>query len=594
MLNKETFLNKNNIELGILYNPYAEELIIKAILLHENLLDYIFSEADEDIFYLSANRIFFKATRKLYTHNKPITAVNLISQLEDEEKLDLIGGKDSVSNMMNCNKPISITEITIYLAVLKDKLIKRSLLKISILLSQIAHSNENYININFKQIENELSRISTIQTDSSITRIKDLIKPTLNKLQLAYIPTTSKAYSLVTGFKALDASLNKLDKGNLIIVAGRPSMGKTAFGLSLIMNVCKQKQNASILIFSLEMSSFQITNRLMVIDSELPSKTLSNLEYHNNSFTKSEDLFPTIYNSNIYINDDSSMTLTEIESSIKKIVGKNHSIDLIFIDYLQLLGNSENNRTQEISLITRNLKKMARQFNVPILLLSQLNRNVEQRTNKRPLLSDLRESGCLLDSTLILSKNLKLYNNVKLRYIVQEKFILLKSYDIKNYIAKETLNFQKKEFRWRHTYKFQINSTIKLFLTANHKLLTKIGWKRLEILLEKDIILNLIEKNLLWKKIETISYSRISSVLDLRVPPFSNFIANQIIVHNSIEQDADVVLLLYRESYYNNIKNISKDMAEIIIAKNRNGLTGTITLEFNHNLVKFKNAKNQV
>ena len=303
----------------------------------------------------------------------------------------------------------------------------------------------------------------------------------------------------------------------------------------------------------------------------------------------------------LYINDNEVTSINQINLLMKTVQAKHNQIDLVIIDYLQLLGDSKDNRAQELGYITRNLKNLAKVFNVPVLVLSQLNRNVEQRANKRPLLADLRESGCLDSETsiAILTKN----NCIDkcLKSLVLEKFFLLHSVNTMTKKLKRAYAHQVKCNGNKHLYQIEIRNYSKLLISANHKILTLQGWKRLDQLIEQDFIatiyqnqiknqkLNISELDLIhFQKVTKIIYSKKDIALDIQISPFTNFIANQIIVHNSIEQDADIVLLLYRQNYYRMLNNIPEDLTEVIVAKNRNGKTGTVSLKFLPEIAKFE------
>nr|YP_009296875.1 replication helicase subunit [Bangiopsis subsimplex]AOM66218.1 replication helicase subunit [Bangiopsis subsimplex]ARO90421.1 replication helicase subunit [Bangiopsis subsimplex] len=570
----------NHTEEFLFYNPYAEELILRAMIVNNCILDYILSEVDEDFFYLNNNKIIFKAIRQLYIANENLSPFNICYQLDNEQLLSKAGGQSRILNMAQCNLNLSQLEVIGYIAILKDKLIKRLLYKISIFIQEMACSYEIYNAVNLSKIENELAKIIQVQSNSKISKITDLIQANFRENYFNYTKISTKKIS--TGFSELDEHLEILDKGNLIIVAGRPAMGKTSFGLSLIMNICKQKPKASIIIFSLEMTASQIANRLMVIETDLPLQTLRNIFRQQKNTIKLSDIFPNIYQSSIYIDDNNSINPEYIQNTIQKIITKDKEIDLILIDYLQLLGKLQENRTQEISYITRNLKKVARQFNVPIILLSQLNRNVEQRKNKRPLLSDLRESGCIKGNAIIQTDILP---HLVLESLTQKKFSLLSTIFPKSNYNKITFSINGKSCGRKHIYAVIKSKKFMIQLTANHRIFTLYNWQRIDILVEDSIIITNKLKKWCYYKVENLIYCQKEKIYNLKVPPFSNFIANSIIVHNSIEQDADVVLLLYRESYYNSLSN--NNTTEIIIGKNRNGTTGSIFLNFNAKTTKF-------
>jgi replicative DNA helicase len=349
-------------------------------------------------------------------------------------------------------------------------------------------------------------------------------------------------------------------------------MGKTAFSLNIGKNIV-EKYNIPLVIFTLEMSRQQILYRFISTESKVNSNRLKSGKM---SLQEINDLAKTMENISkmpIYIDDTPILSLLDIRTKLLKIFTKKNQNGIVIIDYLQLmtLNMKLENRVQEISYITRNLKLMAKEFNIPILLLSQLSRNVESRVNKRPMLSDLRESGCIA---------------LKKKYI-------LDSWDLKKKIKNSSEEFDLKGIK--PTYLLSFENNIHIELTSNHKILSEKGWLKTSEICNGTKIFCIIQKKK-EKKITTYQYSQIVNikyqgiqmVYDKKIPNYHNFLYKNIILHNSIEQDADVVIMLYRDDYYND-KNIRPQIIEFIIAKHRNGPTGTAKLVFESNTTNFKN-----
>jgi replicative DNA helicase len=278
----------------------------------------------------------------------------------------------------------------------------------------------------------------------------------------------------------------------------------------------------------------------------------------------------------IYIDDTPILSLLDIRTKLLKIFNEKTPNGIVIIDYLQLmtLNMKLENRVQEISYITRNLKLMAKEFNIPILLLSQLSRNVESRVNKRPMLSDLRESGCIA-----IKKKNRLYSwNLEKKIENKKSFFDLKGI--------------------KPTYLVIFENHVQIQLTSTHKILSEKGWINISQVCKDTKIYCLIqkkeEKNIKkyqYNKIKSIAYQGIQPVYDKSIPIHHNFLIKNIILHNSIEQDADIVIMLYREDYYNE-KNFRPQIIEFIVAKHRNGPTGTAKLFFDSITTTFKNMNN--
>nr|YP_010336414.1 replication helicase subunit [Goniotrichopsis reniformis]UNJ14820.1 replication helicase subunit [Goniotrichopsis reniformis] len=576
-----------NSEEYFLYNPYAEDLILTSILSNKHLASYIFSEIDEKLFYILTNKIIFQSMQNIYIKEKTINSINIIDNLQEYQLAHITLAKNKIKFLTSKNIPISIEEINGIITILKNKFIKRNLFNLSLEINNIALGKIDYDIQQLDKIQNRLSETIKINSKTSLTQVKDLLPNLLEKMRQKQTYSNAK-FNINTGFINLDYHLNELEKGNLIIIAGRPSIGKTAFSLSIMLNICRSKPNMTIVFFSLEMSEIQIMNRLMSIDSGLPLSRLNELEVYNAQPEILENCFPSLYQSSIYIIDNNPIKITDIINKLQIIYDKHKEIDLVIIDYLQLLGDSRDNRAQEIGKITRELKKLARQFDVPIITLSQLNRNPEQRSNKKPLLSDLRESGCLHKETFIHCKSFESTQHIS--RLPKDFYDYIPSLDINLNYIKFSLLKQFSSNATKHLYQFYLNNQSYLIATANHKLLTLHGWKRIDLLNKFDRIASFIPKkhNLQFVALKKdIQYISKDYIWDLSVPPFKNFFANNIVVHNSIEQDADVVLLLYRNDYYST-NDLSDNSAEIIIAKNRNGSTGNVFLTFIPEITKFE------
>jgi replicative DNA helicase len=278
---------------------------------------------------------------------------------------------------------------------------------------------------------------------------------------------------------------------------------------------------------------------------------------------------------------------------------------MIFIDYMQLMSGQggvgrSDNRQQEISYISRSLKALARELNVPVLAAAQLSRAVESRSDKRPMLSDLRESGCLTGDTLVYLPEEGIYT--PLRELVGRSGLRAASWNAESgelEAASVSNSFCTGE---KPVFELITEQERAIRATANHKFLTADGWKRLDKLqLQEPILTSTMaslpsvqpgQDSVGWDKVATIRMAGIEPVYDLTVPSNHNFVANNIIVHNSIEQDADVVLFIYREDYY--IEDTDRqNIADVLIAKHRHGATGTVSLYFRKELTQFRDLEIQ-
>nr|BED43161.1 replication helicase subunit [Pyropia sp. Myanmar_A]BED43358.1 replication helicase subunit [Pyropia sp. Myanmar_B]BED43555.1 replication helicase subunit [Pyropia sp. Myanmar_C] len=383
-------------------------------------------------------------------------------------------------------------------------------------------------------------------------------------------------------------------------------MGKTAFAINITRYIINQDKSY-VMLFSLEMSTEQLLRRILAQECHLNSQKIQSGRLSDDDWEYVIRKCKNLADLNLYIEDNANISSDTIKTKVKLFRLQEKKIKLIIIDYLQLLQyeRQSDNRSQELSLITRSLKILAKDLNLPILVLSQLNRNLETRSDKRPLLSDLRESGCVSRfnyiKTPVKSGNRILFNC----YYKHVKVLNFNDQKIKLFMANDAKISRTGK---KPTYKITTQSGKFIKLTNNHKLLTAQGWKRCDEINQNNMLatqINTSEKKytsfncfllLTFEDIENINVIRLEAVFDLSCKSLYNFIANNFIVHNSIEQDADLVIMLYRESYYSK-DNKEEDLTEVIVAKHRNGPIGTFQLKFNSQLASFsnlKNAKNQI
>lgn len=382
-------------------------------------------------------------------------------------------------------------------------------------------------------------------------------------------------------------SVNSPD--NLYITEGYNLTHNTAFCLNLATNVAL-KEKAPVAIFSLEMSRDQIAQRILSAEAGVSSYHMKAGNISQETWTSIADTVGKLYNIPIYIDDSGSLSPMEMRAKVRRLKSQHKKLGVVIVDYLQLMegSGSEANRVQEISKVTRALKRLAMEMQVPVIALSQLSRSVESRQNKRPQLSDLRESGCVTGDTLLIDSEtghrvtIKEMLDKKFKTIALDDTLKLNNHNVTNvfYSGKKMV------------YELTTRSGKTIKASANHPFLKVTGWERLDLLQigEKVAITqnidNLVGSDILWDEIISIEELGVEDVYDATVDGVHNFVANDFIVHNSIEQDADIVMFIYRDEYYNPDSAKTK-IAEIIIAKHRNGPTGTVELYFDADLTKF-------
>ena len=376
-------------------------------------------------------------------------------------------------------------------------------------------------------------------------------------------------------------------------VANDICVHNTSFAVGLGHNIAKG-QKLPIAVFSLEMSKGQLVQRLLSSEAKIESNRIRSGRISQSEWEPLTMAISSLAELPIFIDDTPNITVTEMRSKARRLQAENGGVlGLILIDYLQLMEGASDNRVQELSRITRSLKGLARELSVPVIALSQLSRSVESRTNKRPMLSDLRESGCLTGDSLITLADTGLQVPIK-ELIDKSGFPVLA---LNEKTMKLEIAIVSNAFSTGIKPVFTLTTRLgrKIRATANHKFLTIEGWKRLDelhrgcpIALPSFTIEN---SDINWDEIVSIIPDGEEEVFDLTVPGLHNFVANNIIVHNSIEQDADLVMMIYRDDYYNP-DTPDRGITEIIMAKHRNGPTGTIKLLFDPQFTKFRNLAN--
>jgi replicative DNA helicase len=369
-------------------------------------------------------------------------------------------------------------------------------------------------------------------------------------------------------------------------VANDICVHNTAFCLNLAHNIAAGYQLA-VAVFSLEMSKEQLVQRLLASEAGIESSYLRSGRISQTQWEPLSRAIDKLSDTPIFIDDTANITVTQMRSQARRLQAEQtKELGLIVIDYLQLMEGSSDNRVQELSRITRSLKGLARELSVPIIALSQLSRGVEARTNKRPMLSDLRESGCLTGDSLITLSDTGLL--VPIKELVGKSGFTVWALNQKTMKLETAIVSNAFSTGIKPVFSLTTRLGRKIKATANHKFLTIHGWCRLDELDCQQQLLICANSDVCGDEIVSIICDGEEEVFDLTVDKLHNFIANNIIVHNSIEQDADIVMMLYRDEYYSP-DTPDRGIAEVIIAKHRNGPTGTIKLLFDPQFTKFKN-----
>ncbi|CAM9089768.1 unnamed protein product [Discosporangium mesarthrocarpum] len=583
-------LKSSNNEIILPYNLLAEKLVLSSIFKIPNAIIIISEKLPIEAFYLYNHQLIYKTTLILYAEGKTINYLNVITWLQDNGLLAEIGGTAVILELINQLNLFS--NLDEYIGLIYEKYLRRSLIKLGEEIIELGYLTDTPLETIFSKIEQKFFLITEKKQTKHLISIQEGLKEILEEIEEGL--KTPKIPGLTTSFIELDILTQGFQNSDLIIIAGRPSMGKTAFAFNIAKNIARN-HDIGIIFFSLEMTRQQLLYRLLaseliISNTRLKASRINKKEWIN--LNKSIELLSKM---NLFIDDTPNLSVGEIKFKINTLQFEFcKTIKLIIIDYLQLLEgkNKNENRVQELSKITRALKKLARDLDIPIIVLSQLSRSLESRINKRPILADLRESGCIgLNYEISFQK---LWNK-----LLNKKNISTFCWTGENFSKENILKI--KVTGQKPIYKLKTILGWSILVSSNHKILTSKGWKKIEQLLTNDMIsiklllpislLNIKSPFFLtWDKISTINYQLLAPVYDLQISNFSNYLTNHFIIHNSIEQDADVVIMLYRDDYYNK-ESKEKNIIEIIIAKHRNGPIGVTKLKFDPKYLRFFNIK---
>ncbi len=371
-------------------NNDAERAAIYCMIMENNTISEVFTDLTEEDFHQEQHQSLARVIKDLYDLNKPIDLVTISNHLMSHPKLAKNIKDDYLTNLMDTIA--SPKNIQTYVDVIKEK---ANLRKIILTMNQMREEAENEpddVDSFMDKVQQTIFDLSAKRSKNSIVYIKDALKEFHHKLKEMQ-QLNSTLTGITTGFKKLDQFTGGLQRSDLIIVAARPAMGKTSFALNLATNAAKAGHK--VMIFSLEMPVIQLVNRIVSSEASINSSNLRQGKLKANEWSKLGTTLSNLIKNHIFIDDTGSISIAELSSKARMIKMK-EGLDLIVIDYLQLMqGSGENSRELEISNISRSLKALAKELDLPIIALSQLNRKLETRTNKRPILSDLRESGAI-------------------------------------------------------------------------------------------------------------------------------------------------------------------------------------------------------
>ena len=368
----------------------AEKAVLGCILINNDSISAILEYLSSNSFYDNNHKIIFDSMIALYDKSSPIDSVNLIEELKKTNNLDTIGGAYYITGLSQEAPSVSNSEY--YAKIVKEKQILREIINTSIEMSSLAYEGQDEISTIIDKAEQHLFNISEL---SSKKKFEEL-SPMLDKvLEIWSNRKKGDITGVSSGFKDLDNQISGFQKSDLIVLAARPSMGKTALALNIARNASVNNKS-KIGFFSLEMSTQQLTERLLSSEAQISSHLVRTGKLPKREWRKLSDAASVLSDLDIYIDDSPGLNIMELRAKARQMK-LDKEVDLILVDYLQLLhkpGRIES-RQQEISYISRSLKALAKELDIPIIALSQLSRAPESRSDHRPIMSDLRESGAI-------------------------------------------------------------------------------------------------------------------------------------------------------------------------------------------------------
>ena len=394
------------------YNADAEMSVLGITFLDSRLISKICEEVTKDMFYLEKHQFIFDAVNSLYQSNTPIDVTTIKDELDKKKHLNAIGGIEYLSEIID--SVVTSANLDYYIKILKENWVRRNLIDTATNIVSESYDEED-INALLDNAERDILNAIKSRQASEFVPIGEVLRRAQENLeQLA--KNNRPITGLSTGFYDLDKITAGLHGGELVILAARPGMGKTSLALNMATNAAATTKKA-IAIFNLEMSAEMLVNRMISSIGGIDSYKLTTGQLQNADWKKYNEALSELAETNIYIEDNAGITAAEIRAKCRRLAQKPEGLGLVVIDYLQLItsGNKRvESRQVEVSEISRSLKTMALELDVPVIALAQLSRSAEKRENSQPMLADLRESGSLeQDADLVLFINRKDYYETK-------------------------------------------------------------------------------------------------------------------------------------------------------------------------------------
>jgi replicative DNA helicase len=646
------------------HNIEAEESLLGAMMLsREAITAAVEAKLEAGDFYKPAHGAIFGAAYGLHSRGEPVDPVTVAEELRRSAQLEQLGGRQTLVRIQ-ASTPAS-ANAQHYAQIVAELSMLRRLIETAGGIQEMAYTAEDAVDETLDRAEAAIFEVAERRVADTLTPLYPALEETMNQLEAMY-DREGDIVGTATGYHDLDALLLGMQPSTLTIVAARPGQGKTSLALGMAQHVALHGRKP-VLFFSMEMGYLELTKRLLAAEARVPSRKLQTGKLSEHEWPRVNQAVGRLAEAPFFIDDNPHCTVMEMRAKARRVKARYGDLGLIVVDYLQLMaspGRRSENRQVEVSELSRGLKILARELETPVVTLSQLNRQLEYRQDKRPMLADLRESGCLVAETEITLADgsattlgaLHEQNARDLEVLTLDEHLRLAPGVMTRVFHSGT----------KRVFELQLASGRKVTASANHRFLTLDGWVHLadlavgmsvassrlggpevdsrhdtiprevwDYIERKSLLVNgslrahdLVERmgdaaggchrvyeegvsrslmcriaealpdqfltdlgtsDVLWDEIVAIEPRGEAPVFDATVKGTHNFVAGDIVAHNSIEQDADVVLFIYRDEYYNP-ESDQRGLAEIIVAKHRNGPVGATKLVFHADYTTFENA----
>ena len=600
-------------------NLEAEMALLGSILVDKEMMSTVAEIVQPSDFYASLHESIYLALFALYERGEPLDKVALAEELRNRGMLDKIGGLAYLNSLMDTVPTAASAEY--YARIVREKSTLRGLIHAGTQVTQLGYESEDDVPAAIDRAEQVVYDVGNRSDHNAFATVPSLLLGVFQSLERRHEQKGDRT-GVTSGYRDIDDYTAGWQPGNLIIIAARPAMGKTSIALNMAVAAAKDEKKP-IAVFSLEMTKQELVERFLSSEARLDASKLRRGAIADRDWEKIGHAMGVLHELPIYLDDGGAVTVTEIRSRLRRLKSA-HGLSAVIVDYLQLvrpstLSRQGVNRNEELSEICRVLKATAKDLEVPIIALAQLNRAVETRADKRPMLSDLRD--CLAGDALV--ANADTGERIPIRDIVERglRFDVWAIDDRMRLVRRPIVDAWK--VGDKPVYRVTTKSGRVIRCTEGHRFLTLSGWSELRDLTsgrsvavpQRDEFAGRVQTlhsqgafgarsfgpskaladradaefsdaftmgDILWDPITSIIRQGVEAVYDLTVGDLHNFCVDDIVTHNSgaIEQEADIVTFLYRDVYYNKETSVEPDVTEFIIAKHRNGKVGTIKLRF--------------